>query len=208
LKRTLTLVFLLALFHYNLVFAATPAAKEFIDGNYIQFSTSGHPKSKGINMTISYPRSWLAKEGERPNIVQKFHSDGGQGSEIVLIITKSLPLPPGTVVPESELQEFFAPNELKKMVPQGAVFVDAESTKIESLPAGILEYSMRQERAGATIYSQVISYIFIYGTTMVQLQCAVSTDPMTVPNLAPRMESFKPLFFMMANSIVLPDKWK
>lgn len=208
-KHILTLIFLLVFFPSNVALAVTPAAKEFTDGNRTKFSTAGHPKSKGINMVLAYPNSWLAMEGERPNIVQKFISDGGQGLELAVIIAKTLPLPAGTVISERELKEFYTPAQMKGMLPSGATFIHAERTKLEGLPAGILEYSMRGESAGKTIDSQFISYIFIYGTTMVFLQCAVSTGQTTTPALLARqMDNFKPLFFLMANSIVLPDKWK
>lgn len=208
-RKTLALIILLALLPFTAAFAVTPDAKEFTSGNRTKFSTAGHPKSKGINMVLSYPNSWLAQEGERPNIVQKFFSEGGHGLEGAIIITKNLALPPGTVISENELMEFFTPAEMKTMVPPGAKFIQAKPTKIENIPAGILEYSMRQERAGLTIDSQFISYIFIYGTTMVQLQCVVSTGQATSPAvLAKKMDDFKPLFFLMANSIVLQDKWK
>lgn len=179
-----------------MAFAVTPTAKEFTSGNRTKFSTAGHPKSKGINMVFSYPNSWLAQEGERPNIVQKFFSEGGRGLEGAIILTKNLPLPPGTVISENELKEFFTSAEMKTMVPPGAKFIHAKPTKIEAIPAGILEYSMRQERAGLTIDSQFILYIFIYGTTMVQLQCMVSTGQATSPAvLASKMDDFKPPFF-------------
>lgn len=206
-KKILTRIFLLALLPVTVAFAVTPAAKEFADGNRTKFSTAGHSKSKGINMTLYYPNSWVAKEGERPNIVQKFFSEGGLANAV--ISTKNLELPHGTVISENDLKEFFTPAEMKTMVPPGANFIQAKPTKIEGIPAGILEYSMRQERAGLTIDGQVISYIFIYGTTMVQLQCMVSTGQATTPAaLARKMDEFRPLFFLMANSIVLQDKWK
>lgn len=208
-KRILTLTLLLALLSGPVAFAGTPIAKEFTSGNRTKFSTAGHPKSKGLDMVLSYPNSWSAQEGERPNIVQKFFSEGGRGLEGALIITKNLPLPPGTVISEDELKELFAPAEMKAMLPRGANFIQARRTKIEGIPAGVLEYSMRQERAGLTFDSQFISYMFIYGTTLVQLQCMVTAgQPTSSVVLARKMDDFKPLFFLMANSIVLRDKWK
>jgi hypothetical protein len=207
-KHTAAILFLLAVLPSNMALAVTPAVKEFTTGNRTKFSTDAHPKSKGINMVLSYPNSWLAMEGERPNIVQKVVSDGGKGLEMALIITKTIPFPAGTEISESELIEFFTPAEMKGMVPPGATFIHAKPTKIEGLPAGILEYSMRQERAGISIDAQIISYIFIYGTTMVQLQCIVSTGQLTTPAvLARKMDDFKPLFSLIANSIVLRDRW-
>lgn len=183
------------------------SAREFLDARRTTFSTQGHPKAKGIHLTVSYPSSWAAAEGERPNIVQKFVSKGGRGSEAAMIITKALPLPPGTTVSEAELEESFTPSEMRQMLPKGAKFIDAKPTRIEGLPAGILEYSIRQERAGVTIDMQIVSYVFIYNSTMVQLQCAVSGVASSEGDISSRMARSKPLFTLMANSIVIPDKW-
>lgn len=207
-KRIFIAIFSLVLFTCNTAFSTTSAAKEFTSGNHTKFSTAGHPKSKGLNMELSYPNSWLAKEGERPNIVQKFISDGGRGLEMALVITKSLPLPKGTVIPENELKKFFTPAEMKKGIPPGYKFLSTKPTTIDGVPAGILEYSMQQDRAGEAVFFQIISYNFILGTTMVQLQCAVGATQSTPPAvLAQRMDAFKPLFFLMANSIVLQDQY-
>ena len=160
-------------------------------------------------MTLSYPKSWKAMEGERPHIVQKFVSKGGKGLEMALIITKPLPLPSGTVISEKELKEFFSPTELRGMLPPGATFVDAKPTRIEGLPAGILEYTMRQERAGKAVGVRTIAYTFIDGTNLVQLQCMVSAGKLSAPTaLARRMAEFSQLFFLMANSIVLQNSYK
>jgi len=182
-------------------------AREFLDGNRTTFNTQNHPKAKSVHFTIAYPSSWAAKEGERPNIVQKFVSEGGHGLEMAMIITKTLPLPAGTTITEADLKELFTSTEMKDMLPKGAKFINAKQTKIEGLPAGILEYSMHQERAGMAIDMQGISYIFIHHSTMVQLQCAVSGVAASQGNISRRMATFKTLFALMANSIVIPDKW-
>ena len=43
---------------------------------------------------------------------------------------------------------------------------------------------------------------------MVQLQCSVGAPGGQAASLEERMADFMPLFTLMANSIVLPDKWK
>jgi hypothetical protein len=207
-KSILAIAFSIIFLHCSTAIAETSIIKDFTTEKQKKFSTAGHPKSKGLNMTISYPKSWKALEGERPHIVQKFVSEGGSGLELALIITKQLPLPPGTVISENELKEFFSPTELRGMLPSGATFIGARPTQIEGLPAGILEYSMRQERAGKTIDGRTIAYMFISGTNLVQIQCMVFTGQLSTSTaLARRMAEFNQLFFLMANSIVLQDKY-
>lgn len=182
-------------------------AREFLDGSRTTFSTKGHAKAKGVNFTIAYPNSWAAAEGERPNLVQKFVSKGGRGLEMVMIITKELPLPPGTVLAHEDLKELFVPSELRGMLPDGAVFVDARSTEIEAAPAGILEYTMRAERAGMTLLIHAWTLNFLSSNTIVQIQFQVGGPAGSERDVAQRMAQFKPLFTLMANSVVFPDKW-
>jgi hypothetical protein len=191
------------------VIAAIPDAQEILTGKHFKFSTAGHPKSKGINMLVSYPASWKAMESDRPNIVQKFVSNDGRGLEMAMIITKSLPLPKGTIIPDEQLKSHFTIDELKKGVPSGYQFISASATTIDNIPGGVLEYSMKQDRAGRTVSGQFITYTFIYGTTLVQFQGAVGSNASASDgSLDNRMAEFKELFFLMANSIVLPDQYK
>jgi hypothetical protein len=182
-------------------------AREFLDGNRRTFSTKDHPKAKGINLAIAYPGSWAAAEGERPNIVQKFVSHGGRGLESAMIITKDLPLPAGTILTKEDMRDMFTVSELRGMLPDGAIFVGAQSTEIEGVPAATLEYVTRAERAGVEIQIHAWMLSFISGKTLVQLQFGVAGSTETENDVFRRMAAFKPLFILMANSIVLPDEW-
>jgi len=196
-------VFFVCLFVFPLSIAigSTKDTQKFIDGYRNTYSTNGHSKSKGLNINISYPKSWLSKEGERPNIVQKFISSGGTGRENALIITRALPNQAGTTIPKQEINDILNISEIKNMLPAGSTYIAANKTKIAGLPAVAVEYSIRYARAGKEVYLQNISYIFIYKTILVQLQCWVSSTKPT--DLAQRMAEFKPLFLLMAKSITL-----
>jgi hypothetical protein len=183
------------------------ATRKFLDGHRATFSTRDHLKAKGVNFTIAYPSGWLASEGERPNIVQKFVSEGGRGLEMAMIVTKELPLPAGTIVTDEDMREIFSPAGLQEMLPTGAVFVGAQSTEIEATPAGILEYSMRSERAGMTVLIHAWTLNFLYAQTLVQVQFQVAGSTQSAEEVVRRMATFKPLFVLIANSIVFPDKW-
>lgn len=105
--------------------------------------------------------------------MQKFVSDGGRGLESAMIITKELPLPAGVVLEKEDMRDLFTLSELRGMVPDGAVFIGAKSTEIEGVPAGILEYVMRRERAGVVIQVHTWTLNFISGKVLVQVQFAV-----------------------------------
>lgn len=180
---------------------------EFLSGHKAVFSTEGHPKAMGVNLSMAYPSSWAAKEGERPHIVQKMVSEGGHGGEVVVILVGDLPLPPGVVPTTAEIREMFAPSELRGMLPDGAVLIDAQPTKIEGIPAGTLEFTMRAARAGVSVATRTWMLCFISGRALVQLSFTISSPVGDEAALTRRMATFKPLFTLMANSVVLPDRW-
>jgi hypothetical protein len=67
---------------------------------------------------------------------------------------------------------------------------------------------MRAERAGMVVDMHTISYIFFSGSTMVQIQCQVGSLPDSKVTAKERMDEMRPLFTLVASSVVLPDKWK
>jgi hypothetical protein len=206
-------------FSLLLFLAATVAAQShdplaaFLEGNRQTFSTMDHPKSKGVYFTISIPEGWTAEEGERPNIVQKFTGPRelipGRGpiTPTIMIITKELPLPPGTVVTPADLRDLYSPSGLEEMVRAGAVYINAQSTTIEATPAGILEYTVDQSRAGIGVHLQAWTLIFMQQSTMVQVQFAVGGTSGSDQLVSRKMGDLKPLFIAIANSIVFPEKW-
>ncbi len=188
--------------------ARTPGPEaEFLAGNRTIFGTSGHSKAKGVSLTIAYPNSWAAVEGDRPNIVQKFVSQGGRGLETVMIVTKELSLPKGMVLSNKDRKELLSPSELRGMLPAEAKAIEALSTEIEGEPAGVLEYSVRGERAGVTLSTHGRVLAFFSANTLVQVHFQVAGPASSEGEVARRMAIFKPLFALMANSIVLQDKW-
>jgi hypothetical protein len=185
---------------------AAPDVKAFIDGDRTAFSTLNHKKSKGLNMEFAYPKGWVAKEGEKPNIVQKFVSESGM--EMVAITVKTLPTPAGTKVTEEEMKEFFTEDALREMVPDGAKVFMAKPTKVEGLPAGMIEYSVKAERLGVVVETHAINFMFIYGSNLVSVSFSVMGMPDSKIKVEDRVKELRPIFLAMANRILLPDKWK
>jgi hypothetical protein len=65
--------------------------KEFINGFTYTFNTKNHSKSKNAEWQIKIPKSWMSKEADGPNIIQKFIYDCGKSSTMALMMTNELP---------------------------------------------------------------------------------------------------------------------
>lgn len=165
------------------------------------FHAAGHSKSNGVDLTIKYPANWNAREGTRPHITQKFISPDGLAFAIIVI--QDL----GQSVSQSEIADFFQPSELKGMVPDGMQYLNAQSTQLEAMPAGILEYRTIMQRVGASVDLQVWSVIVVYERSMIQFQFTVGGLSNEV-DTASLMKTYRPIFQQMANSVVFPGKWQ
>jgi hypothetical protein len=178
--------------------------RQFQEGKTIKFTVLGHAKSKGANFSIKYPQSWMAKEGERPNMVQNFVSDNGKGSEVANITTKALP--PGEPFNEAYAKSALSPQALVSLVPKGGSLVRAISTTIDGELAGLAEYGIHQQAAGMEFDSYHMSVAFWQHHTLVIVSFVVFGT--SAADAAQRFEAFRPLFTLMLTSIVFDGKWK
>ena len=58
---------------------------EFATGYIGTFASKGHSKAKGVELSVRYPLSWKQHEADRPNIVQKWISGAGHGTDVFMI---------------------------------------------------------------------------------------------------------------------------
>lgn len=205
-----TLIFTITLAVTSICLAdSTQDLADFASGNVERFSTKDHPKSSGVVLSLKYPKGWAAKEGERPHIVQKFTAEGGKVMTTMLF--RPLPLPPGlpkgSKPPRHVVESWFTPEAMKETLPAEAKFISAKSTKIDGLPAGIVEYDIRMESAGLVLESRVIEFLFVSETTSVQIACSVSANELQKDSLPQLMAEYMPVFTLIVNSIVVQSNW-
>ncbi len=191
---------------YNPEFQNDPA-KEFLSGFTQIYRTKDHPKAKGVDFQIQYPRSWRAKEGLRPNVIQLITSQNGRGFENTALMVKDIDLPRGYVVTEEELDDFFSPEEMRDMVPEEATFISAKPVVIDRHKGGMIVWEQIAQRVDRKVYTRNVQFVTLYKNKMLFLQCmvgSVSDDP---ASLRATFEKYEPLFKLIANSFVIQDQY-
>lgn len=172
------------------------------------FRTKGHLKAKGIDFSLSLPISWSKREGNRPNIIQVFRSGAGHGPIMCNLMVKNIPLPAGYVLSKNELKEFFQPNELKDMVPDGGAYIDAKSIVLEGNAAGILISDQTMQRLDMTLTMRMTQFITIHDNSMIFIQFILSEMPDSNESLEELQKKYFPTFNAIANTFVLNDLYK
>ena len=126
----------------------------FDDGFIKEFRTRGHPKAKGVDLSIEYPASWRAEEGRRPNVVKKFTSMNGEGLVTAMILIREFPddLPSRAAesVPEEAIWTLDADEVFGSVIP-GAEVIETGKVRLARQPAIWGSYSATVDRMGLEI---------------------------------------------------------
>ena len=172
------------------------------------FRTKNHPKAKGVDFSISFPASWRKREGYRPNIIQFFESGAGYGPIMCSLMVKDIPLPDGYNLSERELKNFFHQNELKDLVPDGGMFIDAKTIVLEGAPAGMLISDQEMQRLDLTLSMRMTQFITIQEKSMIFIQFMVAKMPDSEESMDELQQKYLPIYRAIANTFVLNEKYK
>jgi hypothetical protein len=192
-----------ALLSSNRRYAERPEL-EFAEGWRQTFTTRGHPKAKGVDLTVSLPASWQSREGARPNVIQAFDFQLERGHVGCSIMVKQLPQAPT----KEEAEAFFLPEEMKEMLPDGATFVEAKQMVLDGSPAGMLVLDQSIRRLDFAIQIRMTQFVTIQRDAMIFIQFATSGKEGDAKVGRELSAQFMPLFRLIANSLVLSDKYR
>ena len=169
------------------------------------YSTKGHTKAQGLDLTINYPISWKAAEAERPNIIQKFTSHNGRGLEFFNIMAKDLPL--SLDITAQELDELYTESELKGMIPKDGRFISAKPIILDNHKAGVILFDQTVQRLDTSMTMRTQMYVTVIKNKMVFLHFMVASQTPDTQVLQARFKKFEPLFRMTANSFIIQEQY-
>jgi hypothetical protein len=173
----------------------------------LKFDSKNHPKAKGLWVTVRYPKGWQAKEGERPNIVQKFTGDY-KG----LFVMLSLQITDAGAPVEKECAQTSASTFGRDMVDgeDNLKILKIRKTRHEEKPAYLYDLQASIERAGLAINTTSRVMSVCYKNTLVSAWCSpmkIDTKKTLVQSSQNDLETIDNLCFQFFNSLVLMDKY-
>jgi hypothetical protein len=185
--------------------------KSFVGGKKARFSTADHPKARGLDIQVDIPNNWKKKEGERPHIIQKFSSAGGDG--IAKVATLSITPIPSQMkgFTDKEIADtLFDPKLAAETLPENSKLVTASPTKYDGEPGILLYYVTQMSSVGANFASLVVSHRFLHKRATVDFTIAYSVLITSAQRSLTQQEgeAFLGLAIQMGNSIILAQKYK
>ncbi len=181
---------------------------EFLDGYKQKYTSNGAGKAKGVAFSIEAPKTWAAKEGNRPNIVQKFVSENGRGLELLLVLIKEMPLQPGEMITDKDVAEILNPTDIKDFLPDSAEHIASGKLTLENLPGFWVHFKLNMSRVRNSVGMETIIYVIFYKDKMIQIQGQVTTSANGKAIERGGLEKYEKLFDLMANSFVIASMYK
>lgn len=175
---------------------------EFSDGFYYDFISKDNEKAKGLNFKLSIPYSWNSEEADRPNIVQKFISQGGFGQSTIMVLVKDLD---GYVPSMEEKREIFLEEKLNELVDEPYKFISGKTIVIDNQPGALIKIMATSKRLDMEFTLMALQFATIYDSKMLIVQCLIYDDDPKY--LEDKLVYYNPLFMLVANSIVLLDQY-
>jgi len=192
---------------YSPKYQRQPAA-EFQDNYRHNYANDGSGKSKGLAFEIQAPKSWVQAEGNRPNIPIKFTSKDGHVVKMILVLVKKGDLEPGEKFTKAEIDELANSDDVLSFLPEGATYIASGSLTLENQPGLWITYKMTAKRMQLTMHTYAVTYSIFVDNYMLQIQGSVLGLNESDLNLDEEFRRYKPLFDLVANSLVLPGQYR
>ena len=190
---------------FNPKYLADPV-REMLDGFKKRFNSEGNVKAKGLKYQFDVPKSWAAKEGNRPNIVQKFVSQNGHGMDIIM--TRVGVIPEISNVSAEDVKQMLESGDAKLMLPKNADFIKGRFVTIDNIPGVALEYKARGSYVDKELFSHNIDFHLYYQNKIVSVSCTVGASKENESKIDGVFNTYKTLFEFVAGSFVLQNQWK
>lgn len=180
---------------------------EFNRGFTKPYSTANHTKAKGVTLEVRVPVSWISREGNRPNIIQFFRAKNGFSNVSFALMVKDFTLPKGARITQKSLDLMFSPRGLKELVDDG-MLVESRPITLEGLKGGFWVVDMVGERLEQKLSIRMAQYGIVFKDKFILLQFSTGGDPTNRSQWLKDFELNRPLFELVANSLVIADLYK
>jgi hypothetical protein len=186
------------------------AASRFPEGGISQtFNTGGHQKAKGLELSVDFPSSWKVEEARRPNTVMLATSENGLGTSSCALVINSLEQAGFT--DESarvETTATLAERQRLEAVAEsmGGRLIDGGGANLEGLPSRWLLVESVYSRDGSPTSYYLANWQLLFSKWFVSLTCGIGAASKQEVEI--KLKNMLPTFRLIANSILIPTRWK
>lgn len=170
-----------------------------------RFSSAGHPKSTGLNMTLEVPLSWRKTDGNRPHVLAKWMSQNGSGAMGITLLVREYPYP----VTMEEIKDIEATNDWSAIIPDDQTVLDGKVVIIDRQPAVQIDTNGQSQTLDTELGYRSRLYMAFPEGRVVNLQCMLGHAPDEDPTIVDdRFRGLQELCRRVAISMTFPDTYR
>ncbi len=186
---------------------------EIVNGYFTTYSTLYHPKAKATDWQMKIPKSWKAVEAERPNIIQKFISENGNGYSYALMMTKNFDLGLAENYTKEEIEiiikEYIKTDDFLKIITdEGSEIFSKKDCKIDGIDGVMLDVGFLRQKLDQHLYTRALIFSFIHKNMLYMILFKNDGDAESKSSVDEYAMKYKNLYLKMANSIVVSSQYK
>ncbi len=186
------------------VYAAEPSA-EFANGFRQRFRSDGSGKAQGLKLRLQLPVSWAGADGDRPHIVRKWTSEGGNGNATILLDIRDAQ---GFAPTRADVERFVASGGARELAGDDGELLDASVVTLETLPGVSAELRTPLGRADLNMVSWVQVYRLYFRGKALSLVCMNLGAEGEAVMVEQAFRRIQPLCRQVVNSLVLEQLYE
>jgi hypothetical protein len=176
--------------------------QEFELGLTHEYKSTKNPKAKGIIFSIKYPMSWKAEPGNRPNVVQKFMKNSGDGLESASIVVKYVGKNKTDIDTALDLEK------IRDDLPNSAIYLEGSSIHLDGCPGLQIRFIDTLEQMGVKIKIFMDVYNIYYDGKIIVINCMTANPAdFQQDEIIRHHQKHEKLFRLMANSLVIHSQY-
>lgn len=193
---------LTVLLQHNPEYFQTPA-KELFDGWYSEYRTKGNPKAGPLDFTISFPKTWKIKRGNRPHILNSW-SRKYENFFIVANIQVTV-APQLAAFPDREVYSYLrSDNSFTDWVPEGGRLISGEHYTIEGIPFMCVSFDAEIKRLDFSSIMRSTLFLSYYNGHIFQINFHLSNNENELDKIQKKMF---PLYKAIMNTLVINNQY-
>ena len=124
------------------------------------------------------------------------------------LLVANVPEVKGFKPTRKDIESMFTPAELPGYLPAEAKYIEGKQIVLEGEPGGMVVADMIQGRLDSRFYMRMLSFLVFYKNQLITIQFSVmNTEDQKLQTIR-EFNEMRPLFMMIANSLILRDKYK
>jgi hypothetical protein len=192
------------LLSYNPIYQKNPD-KEMINGFVKEYFTKESIKSKGVNIKLKYPKSWLAENGNRPHVIQKFTSNYGHGSTLALIMLTK----PKEPLSQTDIDILLSEEGMKSQIPENSKIISVNpNLTMDNFPAASITFYHVQSQMNLKFGMMTTFYIIYYKGCQISLMLTASSEQDNFDEAKNKYLTNKKLFWRIANNLTILSQYE